>query len=95
LCGEAKAAAEAPVGREDAGDVIDGAKVATIEVERGRAPEMVPPGGEVSRAGGKERDDLTQNGIREEANSVDPTFFSIGSRRWILYVGFISSGSRT
>ena len=63
LCGEAKAAAGAPVGGEDAGDDIDGAKVTAVEVERGGAPEMAPPVGEDLGAGGilggEERDDLT------------------------------------
>jgi hypothetical protein len=83
---------------EDAGDDIDGAKVTAVKVERGGAPEMAPPSGEDLGAGGilggEERDDLTQNGVGEEADSVDPIFFfSTCSKRWILDVGFISSGS--
>jgi hypothetical protein len=85
---------------EDAGDDIDGAKVTAVKVERGGAPEMAPPSGEDLGAGGilggEERDDLTQNGVGEEADSVDPIFFfSTCSKRWILDVGFISSGTRT
>jgi len=92
-------AAGAPVGGEDAGDDIDGAKVTAVEVERGGAPEMAPPGGEDLGAGGilggEERDDLTHNGVREAADSVDPIFFlSADSRRRILDVGFVSSCSR-
>jgi hypothetical protein len=87
------------VGGEDAGDDIDGEKVTAVEVERGGAQEMAPPGGEDLGAGGipggEERDHLTQNGVREEADSVDPiSFLSAGSRRRILDVGFVSSGSR-
>jgi len=87
------------VGGEDAGDDIDGAKVTAVEVERGGAPEMAPPGGEDLGAGGilggEERDDLTHNGVREAADSVDPIFFfSTSSRRRILDVGFVSSSSR-
>jgi hypothetical protein len=51
------------VGGEDAGDDIDGAKVTAVEVERGGAPEMAPPGSEDLGAGGilggEERDNLT------------------------------------
>ena len=99
MCGEAKVAAGAPVGGEDAGDDIDGAKVTAVEVERGGAPEMAPPGGEDLGAGGilggEARDDLTQNGVAEAADSVDPVFFlSVCSRRQILDVGFVSFCSR-
>jgi len=115
FCGEAKAAAGAPVSGEDAGDDTDGAKftavtvdggddidgeeVTDVEVERGGAPEMAPPGGEDLGAGGilggEERDDLTQNGVGEEADSVDPIFFFCsGSRRRILDEGYVSAGSR-
>jgi len=99
LCGEAKAATGALVGGEDAGDGIDGEGVAAVKVERGGAPEMAPPGGEDLGAGGilggEARDDLTQNGVAEAADSVHPVFFlSVGSRRQILDVGFVSFCSR-
>jgi hypothetical protein len=87
------------VGGEDAGDDIDGATVTAVEVERGRVPEMAPPGGEDLGAGGilggESRDDLTQNGVAEDADSVDPiSFLSAGSRRRILDVAFVSFCSR-
>ena len=99
LCGEAKVAARAPVGGEDAGDDIDGENVNAVEVERGGTPEMAPPGGEDSDVGGilggEQRNDLTQNGVRKAADSVDPIFFfSTSSRRRILDVGFVSPSSR-
>ena len=73
-----EAAAGARVGREDSGHealvvivVVWGTK---IEVDRGGAPDVAPPGGEdldADGVGGEEAgDDLIEDGVREDADQV-------------------------
>jgi len=77
---DAEAEAGAGVVGEDAGDGSDEGPVgvgelAAVEVERGGAPDVAPPGGEGLDAGGvpggEEGDDFAEDGVGEAADVVD------------------------
>jgi hypothetical protein len=77
---DAEAAARAEVGGKDVRyntcSVLRApmGEVTTVEVKRGGAPEMAPPGredlGAASFLGGEERDDVAEDGIGEVADAV-------------------------
>ena len=88
--GRTKAAAGAWVCGEDARH--DGVEVlpvfaepVVVEVERGGAPEVAPPGGEDLRAGaflgGQERDDVLEDAVRKVADTVGGASIRYGQRR--------------
>lgn len=81
---DAEAAAWAGVGGEDAGDLAEAEPVAVageVEVERGRAPEGEPTGGEDLCAGAvfgwEEGDDVAQDAVRELADEILSFFFHL------------------
>jgi hypothetical protein len=65
---------------EDTGDLSHGDElpVDEVDVERSEAPYVAPPRGEHLRAGtilsGEEGDDLTEDGVKQEADAVDELF---------------------
>ena len=98
--GDGEAAGGAPVRGEDAGDsglvgVLRAA--AGREVERRRAPERAPPGGERLRArailGGEERDDVAEDLVGEKADQIGAGASASGTRRRFMAARLLLQGA--